>query len=363
MPTGNGIARGGIDGPQAGLPYCSPDHQALVRGRRRGLRATADEFGFGGQWCLVYDGGKRHFGLGQEQLAVRAAEAELLVAISGSGLPRDSPLLRIPHRAYVDVDPGYTQLWAQQVDMHLDQFDSFFTVGLNVGAPGSAIPTGGIQWNVMLPPVVLDLWPANIDPECERFSTVGDWWANQYVRFEGQDYGPKSEQFLRFIGVPLEAGQPVEAALSIYPRDHREIGLLQRNGWILRDPFMYAGDPAAYREFIRYSRAEFSVAKGGYVRLGTGWVSDRSACYLASGKPVLVQSTGIERHLPVGDGLLTFRTPQEAVAGLHAINADYLDHARAAREIAEGWFDSDLVLSGLLARAWERRTSTTPGQA
>jgi hypothetical protein len=313
--------------------------------------ATARTFGFADGWSVVHEGSRDHFGIPGKDVEAFAAEADLLVGLSGKGLPDGSPLLRIPTRAYVDLDPGFTQIWAHVVDMRLAQYNVFFTVGLNVGTPDFPISTQGIRWRSMLPPVVLDLWPANIDPSCQRFSTIGDYWGHQFVNFNGQYYGSKREEFLRFVGVPSAAGQPIEAALTLAPTDHEEVGLLTANRWVLLDPYLYAGDPQAYREFIRYSRAEFSVAKNGYVRSCSGWVSDRSACYLASGKPVLVQSTGIEPHLPTGMGLLTFRTPDEAVAGIRAINADYLAHARTARELAERWFDSDRVLRGFLERA------------
>lgn len=315
------------------------------------FEATARDFGFQDRWSVVYDGGVRTFGLSETDLEARTGEADLLLRLSGGRLPDGSPLLRVARRAYVDVDPGFTQIWAHEVDMGLDQYDSHFTVGLNVGGPGFSIPTLGRQWHPTPPPVVLDLWPPHIDDASERFTTIGDWWGNQHTRFEGEYYGTKREEFLRFVRVPRVAKQPIEAALAIYPADHKEIGLLHRNGWVIRDPYLYAGDPHSYAEFIRYSRAEFSVAKGGYVRSNSGWVSDRSVCYLASGKPVLVQSTGIEPYLPTGTGLLTFHTPAEAVAGIKRINDDYLTHARAARELAERWFDSDRVLGALLERA------------
>ncbi len=315
------------------------------------FEATARDFGFSGRFGVVYDGGARHFGLAERDLEALAAGADLLLAVSGKGLPPGSPWHRMSRRAYVDVDPGFTQMWAHKSDMGLDRFNLFFTVGLNVGRPGSPIPTLGLRWHTILPPVVLELWPAHVDEQCTRFSTVGDWWGSQFVRFDGELYGSKREEFLKFMHVPLEAGQPMEAALSIYQCDHEELGQLGRHNWKVLDPYLYAGDPQAYREFIRYSRAEFSVAKNGYVRSASGWVSDRSACYLASGKPVLVQSTGIEPHLPTGRGLLTFRTPEEAVAGIRAINADYAAHARAARQIAERHFDSELVLGSILERA------------
>lgn len=314
----------------------------------RRFDSTAREFGFEDRYCVIHDGGRRHFGLSRERLAEVVSRADLLLAVSGKRLPADSPLLSIRRRAYVDVDPGFTQMWAHQCDMGLDQFQNFFTVGQNVGKRGFDIPTPGIEWRPIFPPVVLDLWPPRVDEKCERFSTVSDWWGSQYSRFQGKLYGGKREEFLRFIGVPKKARQRIEIALAIYPRDSRELGLLHENRWEIKDPYLYAGDPHSYREFIQYSRGEFSVAKGGYVLSRSGWISDRTACYLASGKPALVQSTGIEDSLPTGKGLLTFSTVEEALAGLEAIDADYRAHCEAAAELAAKHFDSRTVLRSLL---------------
>jgi hypothetical protein len=310
--------------------------------------ATARDLGFADRYSVVYNGGERRFGLTTAEVETLAGSADLLISISGKRLPEGSPLLRVPRRAYLDVDPGFMQIWAHECDMGFDQFNSFFTIGQNVGRRGFRVPTRGIDWQAILPPVVLDLWPPHIDETCRRFSTIADWWGKQYVRFEGQYYGSKREEFLRFVRVPVEANQTIEVALTLHPGDHREIGLLHRNNWRILDPYLYAGDIDSYREFIRYSRAEFSVAKSGYVRSRSGWVSDRSACYLASGKPVLVQSTGFEPYLPTGEGLLTFRTAREAVAGIESINRDYLAHCQAARRIAERHFESGVVLTSLL---------------
>jgi hypothetical protein len=312
------------------------------------LERTARSFGFQQRYCAIY-GKRRHYGCSAQDLEDVAAGADLLLGLSTKRLPSDSPVLRIPRRAYLDLDPGFTQIWAHQCDMGFDQFQHFFSVGQNVGRPGFGIPSRGIEWRTFLPPVVLSLWPGEPDERCRRFSTVGDWWGKQYTRFQGEYYGSKREEFLRFVKVPALARQRVEAALAIYQGDHKEIGLLNQNGWQLRDPYLYAGDLYSYREFIRYSRGEFSVAKGGYVKSRSGWVSDRTACYLASARPALVQSTGFETRLPTGQGLLTFTTPEEAVAGLEAIDSDYRTHALAARRLAEERFDSARVLGALLA--------------
>lgn len=312
------------------------------------FEATARDFDFPDRWWIVCDGGERTFGMSEERFQDVVSGTDLLVNLGGY-LPADSPLIQIPRRAFVDVDPGFTQIWAHQTDIGLDRHNFFFTVGQNVGRPEFRIPTAGVEWQPILPPVHLDSWPPNIDPSCSRFCTVADWRGSQDAILDGEYYGTKRSEFIRFLRVPEKAEQRIELALCIGQHDHEDLGLLDGHNWRVRDPYQYAGDLRSYREFIQYSRAEFSVAKGGYVKARSGWVSDRTACYLASGKPALVQATGFEWRLPTGCGLITFQDVDDAVEGIRAINDDYLDHCRAARQIAEECFDSDRVLGDLLA--------------
>jgi hypothetical protein len=313
------------------------------------FQAMARQFGFDGRYCIVYDEGAKGFGMSPAELGELVDAVDLLLNLAGP-LPAGSPLLRIPRRAYIDLDPGFTQIWAHQLEMGFANYNFFFTVGQNVGRPGFRIPTLGIAWEPTLPPVVLDLWPAHIDASCERLSTIGDWHGSQYARFDGELYAGKREEFVRFLEVPRRAGRRLEPALSMWQHDYEDLGLLLRNGWCVRDPFLYAGDLESYREFIQSSRAEFSVAKSGYVKSGSGWFSDRTACYLASGKPAIVQSTQFEWRLPTGVGLRTFGTVEEACDAIEAIDHDYLEHCRAARSIAETYFDSATVLGSILDR-------------
>jgi hypothetical protein len=310
---------------------------------------TARDFGFQDRYCVIYNNGERYFGLSQRQLCKLTCEAELLINISGC-LPAESDLMRIPRRVYVDVDPGFTQIWAHQTEMQLDRHNFFFTVGQNVGRPNFKIPTLNINWQPILPPVALDQWPPCIDENCVRFSTVADWRGSQNAIYDDEYYGTKREQFVRFLRVPMEAKQRIELALTIGQHDFEDIGLLLGHNWRIRDPYLYAGDPHSYREFIQNSRAEFSLAKSGYVKSNSGWISDRTVCYIASGKPALVQSTGFDWRVPTGHGLLTFKTVDEAVAGIHCINQNYLSHCNAARRIAEEYFNSDVVLGCMLEK-------------
>jgi hypothetical protein len=309
---------------------------------------TARHFGFQDRYCIVYNRGERHFGLSEQSLRNLIESADLLLNISGH-LPTDSPLMKVPRRAYVDVDPGFTQIWAVQYDMGVDRHNFFFTVGQNVGTSRFTLPLSGVDWQPILPPVALDLWPARIDPNCSRIGTVGDWRGSQHAIHDAEYFGGKRREYIRLLHLPKAAGQRLELALCIGAEDWEDIGLVQESGWKVLDPFLYAGDPQSYREFIQSSRAEFSVAKSGYVKSNSGWISDRTACYLASGKPVVVQSTGCEWLFPERKGLLTFSSQEEAIAGLKAIDGDYLVHCHAARQIAETYFDSSKVLERVLS--------------
>jgi hypothetical protein len=170
------------------------------------------------------------------------------------------------------------------------------------------------------------------------------------VEYRGKTYGLRAHQFRRFVDLPGLTRCPFELALAIHPTETRDLALLSDKGWSLVDPQMVAGDPLSYRRYIGRSRAEFSVAKDLYVQSRGGWVSDRSLCYLASGKPVLAQETGFSRHYPTGEGLLTYSTLEEAVAGVEEITRRPDRHARAARALAEEYFDSDKVLGRLLEK-------------
>jgi hypothetical protein len=302
--------------------------------------------------ALLCDGGRETVGLGFEEVVERAEGAELLVNISGH-LDLE-PLKSGPRRrAYVDVDPGFTQIWAEEGSgAGLEGHDSYFTVGCNVGTAGCPIPTGGLDWVPLPPPVTLADWPATPATGEPRFTTVATWRSPLgTLAHGGAEFGGKHHQWRRLIDLPQLASQRFEIALQIDPADHEDRVALEAGGWHLVDPRSAAGDPLAFRAYVQGSAAEFSVAHPVYVDTASGWVSDRTVRYLATGRPALVQDTGVARRFATGEGLLTFRTLAEAVAGAAAISSDYEAHSRAARSLAEAYFDSDLVLRRFLDAA------------
>jgi hypothetical protein len=196
---------------------------------------------------------------------------------------------------------------------------------------------------------VLEHWPAVPTLELERFTTIASWRGTYGpVEYEGKTFGLKVHEFRKFLELPQRAPGRFEVALDIHPDDAADRERLLQHGWVLTDPVEASGDPERFRSYIQASGAEFSVAQGIYVATNSGWFSDRTVRYLASGKPVLVQDTGFSRTLPASEGLVAFRTLDEAAAGATMIITDYERHARAARTIAEEFFDSDKVLGNLV---------------
>jgi hypothetical protein len=201
----------------------------------------------------------------------------------------------------------------------------------------------------MRQPVLLDQWPMQAGGEA--FTSIGSW-RGPYgpLAYAGKTYGLRVHEFRQFASLPRLSGRPFQVALDIHAAEGKDIDLLATNSWVLIDPKVVTRDPWVYRAYIQWSRAEFMVAKGMYVQSNSGWFSERSMCYLASGKPVLAQDTGLQRLYPLGEGLLTFRTLAEAQAGVAEIVGDTPRHARAARALAAEYFDSDKVLCGLLSK-------------
>lgn len=314
--------------------------------------AVVEDFGLDGQAGLLCDGGRESSGLGLAEIRDRAADADLLLNISGHltiGEIVGGPRMRL----YLDLDPGFTQAWHADADLDFEipKHDHYATVGLNVGASGCAVPDCGIAWIPTLPPVLLDQWPAPPAPPPRRFTTVASW-RSPYGQLElgGRTMGLKHHQFRRLIELPERVrGAEFELALEIHPGDDADRQALESHGWAIVEPRAVAATPQGFRDYVSASMAEFSVAQGVYVESGSGWFSDRTAAYLASGRPALVQDTAIGVDLRPGEGMLTFSTLEEAAAGAERIAADLPANADAARRFAERHLDSDLVIARLLA--------------
>jgi hypothetical protein len=300
---------------------------------------------------LRSDGGEVVHGPAPEALHEAAARADLLLNLSGN--LTHEPLLRLPRRrAYVDLDPGYTQLWheAGALGPALARHEELITVGLAIGSDACPLPCDGRRWRPVPPPVPLDEWPAVEEDPLPRFTTVASWRGGYgRVEHDGRLLGQKAHEFRRFARVPRDSGAHFEAALAVHPADRADAERLADGGWRLVDPRTVAGDPDAFRDYVQGSLAEFSPAQGIYVETRCGWIGDRTTRYLASGRPAVVQATGLPRDLPCDEGLLTFSTPADALAATERVLADPGRHARAARRLAEERFDAERVVGALLS--------------
>ena len=260
---------------------------------------------------------------------------------------------RFRRTALVDIDPGLFQFWLSRGQLAVPRHDVYFTIGETVGQAGGLIPDCGLSWVRTRPAVCLEAWPYAHDPRSRAMTTVsawdgGDWVVDDEVHYENT----KRVSFLEFRELPRRTEQALELALFLRTAaDAAERELMERHGWRVRLSREVAGTPEDYRRYIRGSRGEFSCAKPSCMRFQNAWVSDRTLCYLASGKPVVLQDTGPSRFLPNGEGMFRFSTLEQAATALAAVNDDYERHCRAARALAETYFDATRVVRGILEAA------------
>lgn len=255
---------------------------------------------------------------------------------------------RFRRSALVDIDPGLTQIWMSQGGMTVAPHDVYFTIGETVGRSGALFPDCGLTWHYTPPAVFLTAWPPTGAGPAAPYTTVTNWWGG-WMDFQGENYGNrKRDGFFPFLDLPRRTSVPLELAISYVEPD---LALLRERGWRVSDALVVAGTPADYQRYVQASRGEFSCAKPSCVRLQNAWISDRTLCYLASGKPAVVQHTGPSRILPETSGLFRFRDPEQAVRYLETAMADYAVHSRLARALAENHFDAEKVGRAVLERA------------
>jgi hypothetical protein len=296
----------------------------------------------------------RCHGLSAERLRQIYREADALLNVCGATQLREEHL-RCPVRIYVETDPVFEQIRVAEGDRRaieaLEEHTHHFTYGENLGQPDCPIPLEKFAWRTTRPPVIPELWESGFDPEAERFTTVATWKnVGKDISFRGETYyWSKHMNFLQVIDLPRRTRQPLELALEVEEPESRD--LLRRHGWHLRDAYEVSQDLSTYQRYLERSRGEFTVTKDLVARTRSGWFSDRSACYLAAGRPVVTQDTGFDKYVPTGVGLLAFQTVEEAAAALDEVNRDYATHCRAARRIAEEHFAADRVLGRLFREA------------
>jgi hypothetical protein len=296
-------------------------------------------------WCYLAEDGTSH-GMPRERLAQLCRECDVYFNLSGiNWIPE---LEDCRHRVLVDTDPVFTQIGGHGLGGPFYRYHTLFTYGENVHRPGCEMPTGEARWLPTRQPVVLDLWPVRTSDPDAPYTTVINWSAYGDREHQGRVYGQKDREFEPFFSLPRKTGEDMEMTIN-GPVAVRE--RLADGGWRLANPSEVTRTPWTYQQYLRASRAEFGVAKHGYVSTQCGWFSDRSSAYLATGRPVVIQDTGFSRFLPCGAGLLAYRTPDEAIAAIQRLHEDYDEHCQAARSLAEKYFDARRVLTDLLERS------------
>ncbi|HYZ28896.1 MAG TPA: hypothetical protein VE570_07570 [Thermoleophilaceae bacterium] len=341
--------------------------ERLSRDDRRPNASTAaatflrrlERFGFPGR-AILYETDSRDDRLrfiGMSETAARRVfdRADLLLNFHYAIGPE--LLSRFRRTALVDIDPGLLQFWISRGQLQVPRHDVYLTIGETVGTPAARFPDCGLSWKHIRPPVCLDLWPYRYEPESRRFTTVSSWLGGEYVTEDERVLleNDKRVSFLQFADLPSHT--PAEIELALYFKrtpnapDAGDRHWLEGKGWRVRHALDVAGTPDNYRAYIAASRGEFSCVKPSCVYFQNAWVSDRTLCYMASGKPAVVQGTGPSKFLPSGAGMHRFSTVAEAAEALATVEADYERECRAAREIAEASFDARIVLAELLDHA------------
>lgn len=316
-------------------------------GAARWFRDVVGSFDLDGRATLLDVHGATIVGLAPDDLADVARDAALLVNISGH-LKVEALIRAARNKVFVDLDPGYTQLWDRDGSAPLTPHDHWYSVGCSIGRPACDVPTGARAWRAVHQPVVLAHWPVTAAPVDAAFSTVASWRGPfGPVRYGDEWRGGKAREFRKLATLPSLVDVPLEAALDIDPVDVADRLTMVTNGWRVVAPERVAGTPAAFRRYVQGSAGELSVAQALYVHARTGWFGDRSTRFLATGRPVIVQNTGLSADLPLGEGLLVFDDLAGAAAALEKVSADPVHHAAMARAVAEEHFDARRVLGRL----------------
>jgi hypothetical protein len=328
------------------------------------LQKVMEFFGMSGRWAYLDEASGKCFGLSEERVFEVTEAADVFVNISCSTVMRDE-YRRIPARVLIDSDPMFTQIQylSQQTftpgasGMHelIDAHNYYFTFGENIGAVDCRIPTCDLNWRATRQPICLDYWKADLPDKNRSLTTLMNWAAAKTLKFDGEEWGQKDVEFRKFIKIP-QIAREVKFAVAVNQtpqtgRDAFPVSEVEENGWQVLNPNGCAENQTDYQDFIKNSLGEFSVAKQTYVKARTGWFSCRSACYLAAGRPVVTQETAWSRFIPTGSGLFSFDEPNEAIEAIRRVTSEPKKHSRAARAIAEEFFDSRNVLAAMLEQS------------
>ena len=317
------------------------------------LKHVSDVFGLGDRWAYRRSySDKQWFGQSRAHAEELLQHADAVFNVAGATRFVEEGL-GIGNLVYYGTDPVQHELALANQDENIraliEEHDSFVTYGENIGNPDCPIPPLPRLRSRTRQPILLDMW-RNGPSTQESFTTVGNWRQSGHdIEYQGETYyWSKHHEFLKFIDLPKRVTQPIELAMGLENLSAEDRSLLKCNGWRLTDAHAFTTDPWLYRDYVCSSRGEFTVAKDQNVRLRSGWFSERSACYLAAGRPVITQDTGFGCALPTGEGLFAFNTMEEILAAFDAVSTDYERHSRAARAIAEEHFRAEDVLARVL---------------
>lgn len=277
-------------------------------------------------------------------------QADLLLDVV-YGLPA-SLVRRFRRSAMLDIDPGLLQIWMSKGQINVGEHDTYFTIGETVGQSGSPIPDCGIKWQYTPPCTALEWWPHVLPTKGASFTTVSNWFMDEWIEREGAYYqNDKRSGFLPFLELPKYTNQSLNLALCMGENDENERMLLRKKGWKVSDAWEITSTPWDYQEYIQSSLGEFSCVKPSCIQLQNAWISDRTLCYLATGRPAVIQHTGPSRFLPDDSGLFRFHDLKEAASCLEKVAADYDQQCKLARAVTEEFFDARKVVKYLLERA------------
>jgi hypothetical protein len=288
-------------------------------------------------------------GEGYLDLDAAADQSDLLLEIAYGS--RTAVVDRFRRSALVDIDPGILQLWLSSGQITVARHDSYFTIGETVGVPGSNLPDVGLEWHYVPPCVSLDAWKPTAAPPGAPLTTVSQWQGGDWIVYGDESYpNQKRDGFLPYLDLPSQTKQPLELALGFghTETDETERRDLIAKGWRVRRSDDVSATPRDYQQYLQSSMGEFSCCKPSCVRLQNAWISDRTICYLASGRPAIVEHTGLSRFLPDAAGLFRFKSPAEALRAIEQVAGDYPKQSALARTLAEEFFDANKISRRLL---------------
>jgi len=316
------------------------------------LAKVMARFGLQDKWGYRFPWQSQWHGISGDRWNELCHSVDLLINVSGC-LASPQRYRRVPRLVYIDSDPVFTQVKLARGQQEFRRLVELHDVHFSFGEAmrSAPVPATGYDWRPTRQPIVMQQWRPRASYR-EVFTTIMNWTSYKTLSYQGQSFGQKDIEFKRFIDLPQYVPDvQLEVAVNAGKTRHAPRDLLRRRGWQVVDPEQQCADLDAYRAYIETSKAEWSVAKNAYVKGRSGWFSCRSACYLAAGRPVIVQDTGFATILPVGEGILSFSTPEEAIESIQEIQTHYNRHQSAARAIAECYFDSDKVLNRLIEDA------------